>query len=124
MVLMKVNNVDIKNPSQYDVLLQNLASDSSFTSETGVTNIDPVRNNINTISVSWNRLTSDELKAICDLISPLDKSKTVFTLEYYKLEAQVYATGSFYSTDRSINTKIVKDLTKSFSSLSFKLKEC
>lgn len=124
MVLMKVNGVTIKNPSRYDIVLQNLASDSSFTSETGVTNVDAVRNNIHTISVAWDRLTSNELKAICDLMSPLDKSKTVFTLEYYQMETQTYGVGAFYSTDRDIKTKIVTDVLKSTSSLSLKLKEC
>lgn len=124
MVLMYVNGTAIKNPSQYDVTLQNLASDSSFTSETGVTNIDPVRNNIHTISVTWDKLTSAELKAICDLMSSSDKSKTVFSLSYYGMETQVYSTGDFYTTDREIKTKLVQDLTKSSSSLSFKIKEC
>lgn len=123
MYVLKVNGVILKNPSNFDPTLRNLASDSSYTSETGVTNIDAVRNNIVDLSVTWNRLSSAELKAICDLISSDDLNKTVFEIEYYAIEKQAYQTGNFYATDRAIKTKIARSITDSYSSLSVKLKE-
>lgn len=124
MVLMYVNDVALKNPSQYDPVLQNLASDSSFTSETGITNIDPVRNNISTLTIKWDRLTASELQSICTLISPDDLNKTVFSLRYFAMHRGSYVTGNFYVTDRNISTKKALSEAEYYSSLSVKLKEC
>ena len=118
MSLLTIDGVSIKEPSKYDITYKDLDSSNSYTSETGILNRDMIRANQHTISVSWDYLSTDEMKAIMRAVS----GKSEFQLSYFDYFTMQYQTGRFYADDRNgIGKKLRK--TGGRFSLSFDLIE-
>ena len=117
-VLLKVDNMIIKNPSSYDMSYSDVDG-NNYTSETGVHNRDLVRANVASISVSWNRLTLSELSELMQKLT----GKVKYTLTYLDFYSGEFKTGSFRSSSAQGKAKKIYSLGNGLYSLSLSFEE-
>lgn len=77
MAMLTVGAVALPNPTEYEVTLQDLDSDNTTRSETGVMTRDRVRAGVYAIKATFS-VSKTELKTITDAISPVSFSVTFF----------------------------------------------
>lgn len=118
-VLLKVDNVSIKNPSYYDMSYSDIDGSNDYTSETGIYNRDLVRTNVATISVSWDRLTLSELSELMQRLT----GKIKYTLTYIDFYSGDFKTGNFRSVSAKGKAKKIYSLGNGLYSFSLTFKE-
>lgn len=118
-VLLKVDNVSIKNPSSYDMSYSDVDGGNNYTSETGVYNRDLVRANVASISVSWDRLTLSELSELMQKLT----GKVEYTLTYLDFYSGEFKTGNFRSSSAKGKAKKIYSLGNGLYSFSLSFKE-
>ena len=111
MTLLTADGVSLREPSKYEISYEDLSSQNSFTSETGILNRDLIRSNHRTLSVGWDRLTANELTEILQAVS----GKSEFSLTYFDYYYMSYRTGRFYANDRKVIGKKVRDVNGLYS---------
>lgn len=117
-VLLKVDNASIKNPSSYDMSYSDVDG-NNYTSETGVHNRDLVRANVASISVSWDRLTLSELSELMQKLT----GKVKYTLTYLDFYSGEFKTGNFRSSSVKGKAKKIYSLGNGLYSLSLSFEE-
>lgn len=120
---MKIDGLELPNPSTYDVTYADLDSDNSYTSETGILNRDMIRSNHATIAVSWDKLDLEKTRLILKAISGESGLKPSFNLEYFDLTTLTYKTGQFYANNRQTKIKKLLSTTNGWLSLSVNFTE-
>lgn len=77
MAMIRIGNTDLPEPAEYSVALQDIDSENTKRSETGLLTRDRVRAGVYKLQVSW-RVTKTQLKVITDALSPAKFSTTFF----------------------------------------------
>jgi hypothetical protein len=75
--MIQINGVDLPAPVEYNVTLQDIDSENTRRTETGVLQRDRVRAGVYKIQVKW-RVTKTQLKTITDALKPAKFSATFF----------------------------------------------
>ena len=96
MAVLIIDGVELKSPSSYSIGFQDLDSNNSFTSESGVLNRDVIDYNYLKINVKWDRLTNDECMNIYNAIN----GKSGFSLTYFDPRFMVLRTKRCYAGNR------------------------
>lgn len=121
MALLTIEGVALKEPSSYDLTYKDLDSENSYTSETGYLNRDIIRVNQRNIAVSWDSLSSSELKTILNAINlgssatSEKSSKNFLSISYFDYMTMTQRTGTFYPDDRGAKGKLVRAKNGRFS---------
>lgn len=77
MTLISIGGVDLPSPTEYNVSLQDIDSENTKRTETGVLQRDRVRAGVYKIEVAW-KITKAQLKIITDALAPAKFSVTFF----------------------------------------------
>jgi len=77
MAMIRIDGVDLPAPVEYSVSLQDLDSENTKRTETGVLQRDRIRAGVYKIQVKW-RVTKAQLKIITDALKPAKFSVTFF----------------------------------------------
>lgn len=75
--MINIDGVDLPSPVEYSVSLQDIDSENTRRTETGVLQRDRVRAGVYKIQVKW-RVTKAQLKTITDALKPAKFSVTFF----------------------------------------------
>lgn len=94
MALIRIGGVDLPAPVEYSVSLQDIDSENTRRTETGVLQRDRVRGGVYKITVAW-QVKHSVLKTITDAISPAK-----FSVTFFDPTTGSYPTRSMYCGDR------------------------
>lgn len=75
--MIQINGVDLPAPVEYSVSLQDIDSENTRRTETGMLQRDRVRSGVYKIQIKW-RVTRTQLKIITDALKPAKFSATFF----------------------------------------------
>ena len=103
MAMMTVGGVAFPNPSSYTVTLQDLDSDNTHRSETGILNRERIRAGVYKINATWTVKYAD-LKKITQALSP-DK----FVVTFFDPTTASYKSAQMYAGDRSARLQAYTD---------------
>lgn len=119
MVLLKINSIELPNPSTYQVQQSDLDGTGTSRSITGNLYRNCIRKNLVKILVSWENLPYDKVSTIMNSID-----SESFTVNYYD-GTDTLKTIKGYTGDRSLSTVSVNpnDMTDSRWNLSFNIIE-
>lgn len=94
MAIIVINGVDMPSPSQYSVSLQDIDSENTQRTETGVLQRDRVRGGVYKITVAW-QVEHSVLRTITNAIS-----SAKFSVTFFDPTTGSYPTRSMYCGDR------------------------
>lgn len=97
MAMIRIDGVDLPQPATYKVTLQDLDSENTTRSETGLLTRDRIRAGVYELEISW-RVNREELQLITDALSPAKFSVTFFDPTSSSLK-----TADMYAGDRQGN---------------------
>lgn len=97
MALIKVGSTDLPAPVEYSVTLQDIDSDNTKRTETGLLQRDRVRAGVYKIQAKW-IVTKTQLKTITDAIAPAK-----FSITFFDPTTSTNPTKNMYCGDRSAN---------------------
>lgn len=120
MVLLNINNIDMPKPTSYQVGVQDLDSESSVRSESGVLHRDRIRAGIRKIDVGWTAKTADISK-----ILKASAGESV-VVKFFDPEENDIITATMYASDRVPALRVLTDdsgATSAWWDLSFSLVE-
>mgnify|MGYP001018491946 CR=1 FL=1 len=100
MAIISIGGVALPAPVEYEVSLQDIDSENTRRTETGVLVRDRVRAGVYKIQAKW-RVTKTELKTITDALSPAK-----FSVTFFDPTTSTSPTRDMYSGDRQ--AKLVK----------------
>jgi hypothetical protein len=93
--MIQINGVDLPAPVEYSVSLQDIDSENTRRTETGVLQRDRVRAGVYKIQVKW-RVTKTQLKTITDALKPAK-----FSVMFFDPTTSTNPTRSMYCGDRN-----------------------
>lgn len=96
MALIKISSADVKTPSGYKVLWQDLDTQNSVRNESGVLTRERVRSGVYKIEAQWDNITKTELKTITDAITNVS-----FEVEFFDPTSSTQTTATMYAGDRN-----------------------
>lgn len=102
MALIKVGTTDLPEPNEYAVTVQDLDSENTKRTETGLLNRDRVRAGVYKIQAAW-IVTTTQLKTITDAIQDAK-----FSVTFYDPTSSTNVTKDMYCGDRSGSLKLRK----------------
>jgi hypothetical protein len=122
MALLKIDGVDIKDPSSMNWGISDLSSDESGRSANdGKMTKDVVAQKIK-LDLAWNNPTASEVSAILKSVSYKTKG-SYFNVTYHDAEENAMLTKEFYVGDRSAPMKYKNVNGTVYSTLSFNIIE-
>lgn len=77
MALISIGGTDLPSPTEYSVFLQDIDSENTKRTETGILTRDRVRAGVYKIEVAW-KITKAQMKTITDALIPAKISVTFF----------------------------------------------
>lgn len=102
MALITIGGVDMPSPAAYSVTLQDIDSENTQRTETGLLIRDRVRAGVYRIQVTW-QVEHPKIKTITDAVAPAK-----FTVTFFDPTTNTYPTKEMYSGDRSGELKVYK----------------
>jgi hypothetical protein len=119
MALIKINGIDMPAPTKLNVTLQDIDSENTQRTETGLLTRDRVRAGVYKLSITW-LVTTANLKKITDAVSAAK-----FSVTFFDPTTNSNPTKDMYSGDRAGDLKHYdqKDPSKSYWEISFNLIE-
>ncbi len=103
MALIQINGVDMPPPVEYSVSLQDIDSENTRRTETGVLQRDRVRAGVYKIEVKW-LVTKTQLKTITDALKPAK-----FSVMFFDPTTSTNPTRSMYCGDRNADLVLNKE---------------
>ncbi len=103
MAIIKIGSTDMPAPTKYTVTLQDIDSENTRRTETGLLQRDRVRAGVYKIQVSW-KVTKVQLKQITDALSPAK-----FSVIFFDPTSSSNKTADMYCGDRTGNLILLKD---------------
>ena len=95
MAMIRIGSTDLPEPSEYSVSLQDIDSENTKRTETGVLSRDRVRAGVYKIQVTW-KVTKTQLKTITDALAPAQ-----FSVTFFDPTTSSNPTKNMYSGDKS-----------------------
>lgn len=95
MAMINIDGVDLPAPVEYSVSLQDIDSENTKRTETGVLQRDRVRAGVYKLQVTW-RITKPQLKIITDALS-----SAKFSVSFFDPATNTNPTKDMYSGDRA-----------------------
>lgn len=95
--MIKISGIDMPSPSKYNVILQDIDSENTSRTETGLLIRDRVRAGMYRIDITW-QVEHSQIKTIADALSP-----AMFSVNFYDPTTNSYPTKDMYCGDRSGN---------------------
>lgn len=115
MDLVKLGSYTAPKPTKYGLEVQDIDSADTGRGETGHMHRERVREGVYKLSLSFTNLTSDEVLAIKNAITPDSISVTLFDGSY--------VTKNMYAGARTLDLKSIDDNSNCFWDMSFNLTE-
>lgn len=103
MALITVGSTPLPDPVEYSVSLQDIDSENTRRTETGLLTRDRVRAGLYKIQATW-KVTKTQLKTITDAIAPAK-----FSVTFFDPTTGTNPTKDMYSGDRTGNLILLKD---------------
>ena len=103
MALIQINGVDMPPPVEYSVSLQDIDSENTRRTETGVLQRDRVRAGVYKIQVKW-LVTKTQLKTITDALKPAK-----FSVKFFDPTTSTTPTRYMYCGDRNADLVLNKE---------------
>ncbi len=101
--LLNIGGVDMPSPSSYKVILQDMDSENTRRSETGILKRDRIRAAVYKIEVSF-RIEHVKAKIITDALSPAE-----FPVVFFDFATNSYPNRIMYTGDRSSELVLYKE---------------
>ena len=111
MALITIGSTPLPDPVEYTVSLQDIDSENTRRTETGLLTRDRVRGGVYKIQATW-KVTKTQLKTITDAIAPAK-----FSVSFFDPTTSSNPTKDMYSGDRIGNLILLKDTGSSSESL-------
>ncbi len=115
MASIKINGVEVKAPSQYDVSIQDLSNAERNANGTMIIERIATKRKI---ELGWEDLTAAEMAALLNIVSSI-----FFTAEYIDPQEKALKSGTFYCGDRKAPMMVFKSGIPRYKNLSFNLVE-
>lgn len=103
MAMLTIDTVEMANPAEYKVSVNDLDSENTARAEDGLLQRDRVREGVYRIDATWRGLTRAELKAITDAISPVS-----FSVTFFDPTQSTDTTATMYSGEKSGSLSLYK----------------
>jgi len=95
MALIKINDVELPNPSEFSVTQSDLDSDATMRNSEGYLIRDRVRAGVYRIDVSWEGLTHSDYLTVVNALAPAK-----FTVDFWDMNSASRKTAQMYAGDR------------------------
>lgn len=98
MVLLKIGNTELHNPTTYSLQISDLDGAGTTRSLDGVLHRDRIRGSIVKIEVSWECISFEDMVTIRDAVEPAS-----FTVQYFD-GSSTLKTATMYAGDKTIDS--------------------